>query len=149
MGGHFPATPISSYARPVEAKPPSAPSPDTEVRQPDFPWYSAYPFCQRSWHRALPELAQDLEEPTYHSWLKPSLPRISSPICTTPAEQTHISHQCFAIIDQADAESPGLDSWIPVKFARLEPEGIDIETLHTAALRGKAELSAWELWSLW
>ena len=57
------ATTISSYAPPIKAEPPSAPSPDTEAPQPDFPWYLAYPFCQPSWYRSPPELAQDLEEP--------------------------------------------------------------------------------------
>lgn len=143
------ATTMSSYAPPREANTPCAPSPDAEALQPDFSQYSIYPFCRPSWYRSLPELPEDLEEPMHHSWLKPSLPLISSPFCATPAEQTHISHQHFATIDQADVESPGLRSWTPVKFARLKPEGIDIETLHTAASRGKAELWAWELWSLW
>lgn len=111
--------------------------------------YLAYPFCWPSWHRSSPELAEDLEEPMHHSWLQPSLPMIYSPICATLTKQTHISHKHFSTIDQAYAKSPGLISWTPVKFARLEPEGIDIETLHTATSRGKAEFWAWELWWLW
>ena len=85
----------------------------------------------------------------YHRWLKPRLLRISSPIHATGAEQTHISHQGFGIIDQADVENPGISSWTPVKFARPDPERVDMEAFHMAASRGKAEFWAWELWLLW